>query len=99
EGTAVVLRGYAGEGGWNLEVADQGPGVALQNRERLFARFAKADGARSPEDGGAGLGLALSAAIARAHGGTLGLIDGGEPGAAFRIHLPDSVRKTQSERR
>jgi two-component system OmpR family sensor kinase len=44
--------------------------------------------ARAAEDGGAGLGLALSAAIARAHGGSLELVENGEPGAVFRLHLP-----------
>ena len=92
EGTAVVLRGYASDGGWNLEVADQGQGVALEDRARLFTRFARTDSARSPENGGAGLGLALSAAIARAHGGTLELVPSGGSGAQFTLHIPDSAR-------
>lgn len=90
-GSTVTLRGYGAPGGWNVEVADQGPGVAPEHRARLFTRFAKADSARSREDGGgAGLGLALSAAIARAHAGTLELVDadGGAPGAVFRLHVP-----------
>jgi signal transduction histidine kinase len=89
KGTAVELRGYAANGGWNVEVADQGPGVALEDRARLFTRFARTDSARSPENGGAGLGLALSAAIAHAHGGTLELVPTEAPGANFRLHLPD----------
>jgi signal transduction histidine kinase len=58
----------------------------------LFTRFARPDTARSAEDGGAGLGLALSEAIARAHGGTLELVDNGRAGGAvFRLHLPRKV--------
>ena len=38
-----------------VEVADQGPGVAPEDRSRLFVRFARTDGARSPQNGGAGL--------------------------------------------
>jgi len=87
-GTPVTLRGYQANGGWNVEVADQGPGVPLNHRDKLFTRFARADSARSREDGGAGLGLALSAAIARAHGGTLELVDTESPGAVFRLHVP-----------
>lgn len=88
-GAAVKLRGYQDNGGWNLEVADQGPGVPAKHREMLFTRFARADSARSPEDGGAGLGLALSAAIARAHGGTLQLVEDASPGAVFRLYVPN----------
>jgi two-component system, OmpR family, sensor kinase len=89
-GTSVTLRGYRANGGWNLDVADHGPGVASNHRDKLFTRFARADSARSREDGGAGLGLALSAAIARAHGGTLELVETGGPGAVFRLHVPNS---------
>jgi signal transduction histidine kinase len=88
-GTPVTLRGYPANGGWNLDVADHGPGVAPTYRDKLFTRFARADGARSREDGGAGLGLALSAAIARAHGGTLELVEASGPGAVFRLHVPN----------
>jgi two-component system, OmpR family, sensor kinase len=89
KGTPVTLRGYAADGGWNVEVADQGPGVPTNYRYKLFTRFSRADSARSPEDGGAGLGLALSAAIARAHGGTLELVQTDGPGAVFKLHVPN----------
>jgi heavy metal sensor kinase len=88
-GAAVELRGYRDNGGWNVEVADQGPGIPVGHRDKLFTRFARADSARSPEDGGAGLGLALSAAIARAHGGTLELVDAASPGTVFRLYVPN----------
>jgi two-component system, OmpR family, heavy metal sensor histidine kinase CusS len=89
DGTPVTLRGYPADGGWNVEVADHGPGVAAEHRDRLFTRFGRADSARSPEDGGAGLGLALSAAIARAHGGTLELVETDGQGAVFQLHMPN----------
>jgi len=88
-GTPVTLRGYPGSGGWNVEVADQGPGVDPGDRAKLFTRFARADNARSRENGGAGLGLAISAAIARAHGGTLELVETSSPGAVFKLHVPN----------
>jgi heavy metal sensor kinase len=88
EGTSVALRGYPSNGGWNLDVVDHGPGIPAGYRTQLFSRFARPDMARSAEDGGAGLGLALSAAIARAHGGSLELVENGEPGAVFRLYLP-----------
>ena len=81
-----------------MEVADQGPGIAPADRARLFTRFARTDSARSPEDGGAGLGLALSAAIATAHGGTLELVASGAPGATFRLHLPNNPTAVRQPR-
>jgi heavy metal sensor kinase len=90
-GTAVQLRGYLSDGGWNLEVSDQGPGVPPERRDQLFARFARLDTARTRDGGGAGLGLALSAAIAQAHGGSLTLLPDGRPGAAFLLHVPKAV--------
>ncbi len=87
-GTAVSLRGYPADGGWNLEVADRGPGVPAERRGQLFARFAKSDTARTRDGTGAGLGLALSSAIAKAHGGTLELLPDTGQGAVFCLHLP-----------
>lgn len=90
-GTAVAVRAYSANGGWNVEVADHGPGIPPEFRDRVFSRFSRPDTARSPEDGGAGLGLALSEAIARAHGGNLSLADEAGAGAVFRLYLPRSV--------
>jgi heavy metal sensor kinase len=73
---------------WVFEVSDQGPGVAEQQRTRIFERFARTDNARTRDGGGAGLGLALGSAIAAAHGGSLRLVDGSGPGATFQLHLP-----------
>jgi heavy metal sensor kinase len=87
----VVLRASPSGDGWDLEVADAGPGVPPELRARLFERFAKSDRARSRESGGAGLGLALSAAIARAHGGWLALRSDDGTGAVFRLHVPDAA--------
>lgn len=58
DGTSVHLRAYVDDAGWNFEVTDQGPGVPIEYRARLFERFARPDGVRSREVGGAGLGLA-----------------------------------------
>jgi signal transduction histidine kinase len=89
-GGTVTLSGSHVEGGWWIAVADQGPGVAPEHRSRLFTRFARSDAARSRDAGGAGLGLALSAAIVAAHGGRLELAPETGSGATFRFFLPDS---------
>jgi heavy metal sensor kinase len=89
EGTAVRLVGAATAGGWNIDVVDEGPGVPATARATLFERFARVDGARARNSAGAGLGLALSRAIAESHGGSLQLVDQNGSGATFRLFLPD----------
>ena len=59
-----------------------------ERRAQLFRRFGKSDTARTPRGAGAALGLALSAAIATAHAGTLELVADAGEGALFRLHLP-----------
>ena len=88
EGTAVELIGAPTTGGWNIDVRDHGPGVPAAARSVLFERFARADGARARDTAGAGLGLALSRAIAESHGGSLRLLDQNGSGATFRLFLP-----------
>jgi len=89
-GTAVRLTGAPTNGGWSIEVRDEGPGIPASARTTLFERFARADGARARDGGGAGLGLALSRAIAESHGGSLQLVDPNGRGATFRLFLPRS---------
>jgi two-component system, OmpR family, sensor kinase len=69
-----------------LEVADRGPGVAPDMRERVFERFARAggDGTRR----GSGLGLAIVRAVVYAHGGRVELLDAEGGGARFLVTLP-----------
>jgi signal transduction histidine kinase len=64
-----------------VTVADDGPGVAPEDRARIFQRFV------TTRPGGNGLGLSTSREIAQAHGGSLTLRDGG-PGAVFVLQLP-----------
>jgi two-component system, OmpR family, sensor kinase len=78
----VVLEGSATEA--RVRVVDDGPGVPAAERERIFERFVRLDGAGRP---GAGLGLAIARAIARQHGGDL-RCDSVERGASFTLLLP-----------
>jgi signal transduction histidine kinase len=71
-----------------LAVADDGPGVAPSDAERVFERFTRLDEARSQADGGAGLGLAIARDIAVRHGGTLVLDLTERSGARFVLTLP-----------
>lgn len=60
----------------------------MDARQYLFERFSRADPARSRSTGGAGLGLSICAAIARAHNGSIELARGPLSGATFILHLP-----------
>ncbi len=71
-----------------IEVADSGAGLNADDLERVFERFYRSDASRSRSSGGVGLGLSIVAAVAEAHGGTVGARSNPDGGAVFRIVLP-----------
>ncbi|WP_329035868.1 HAMP domain-containing histidine kinase [Streptomyces sp. NBC_01725] len=75
-----------------LAVSDDGAGVPEEERERIFERFVRLDDARSRDDGGAGLGLAIARDVAHRHGGTLEVGRGEAGGALFELRLPAAGR-------
>jgi signal transduction histidine kinase len=89
-GDPIELSATAGpDAELELRVADGGRGLAPNERDRIFERFARSDLARSRADGGVGLGLAIVDAIARAHGGRCTVESGATgPGATFVLRLP-----------
>jgi signal transduction histidine kinase len=72
-----------------FEVSDDGPGIPVHERERVFERFHRTDSGRTRATGGAGLGLAIVRAIAEAHKGTVRVSDASNGhGAAVELVLP-----------
>ncbi|WP_068180467.1 HAMP domain-containing sensor histidine kinase [Mycobacterium sp. UM_CSW] len=70
-----------------VTVTDTGPGIPDDERDRIFERLVRLDAGRARDHGGAGLGLPIARALARAHGGELTCLPR-EGGAQFRLSLP-----------
>jgi two-component system sensor histidine kinase/response regulator len=88
EGSEVVLRSVSLEGAVEIHVADAGPGVSPELRERIFERFVQLDfGDRVQSRSGRGLGLAFCKLAVEAHGGQIRIQDG-SPGSIFCVRLP-----------
>lgn len=79
-------------------IADTGPGIAPRHLAHLFEPMYRADPARSPETGGAGLGLAIARRILRAHGGDLVAANRATGGAEFTGSLPVPLEVALPER-
>jgi signal transduction histidine kinase len=83
----VVVGLEEREGFAYLAVEDDGPGIPLSGVEQVFERFGRLDEARGAGTGGSGLGLAIARDIAVRHGGSLVVVNPGEPGARFEMTL------------
>lgn len=93
-GTHVWVKLLQEDGRYRIVVADNGPGISPQLRGKLFERFTRADASRNRQGGSTGLGLAICAAIAQAHDGSVQLadsasyLDDAAQGACFVLSLP-----------
>jgi signal transduction histidine kinase len=85
--TGVTISTCLEDGHGVLLVANDGPPIAREDRERIFDRFVRLDDSRSRAGGGTGLGLPIVRDIVAAHGGSIDVEDHAG-GAAMRIRLP-----------
>jgi signal transduction histidine kinase len=76
----VTVTGRRDDVGLRFEVADEGPGIARELRDRVFERFIRGERASG---GGTGLGLAIAHWVVQLHGGTIAVLD--QPTAGCRI--------------
>lgn len=81
--TISLTSGASGQ--LRLTVSDEGPGIALEDQERIFAQYERA---AADEHGGMGLGLWLVRRIVTAHGGTITVDSAPGKGASFKVILP-----------
>ena len=90
-GSVIQLSARASGRDLVIEVSDQGPGFPGGFLPRAFERFARPDSGRARADGGAGLGLAIVSAIARAHGGRAEAANRPGGGAQVTLTLPGAI--------
>ena len=88
-GTVRITVG-AVDGTVRVDVDDDGPGIPESQRAEVVRRFVRLDEGRDRDAGGAGLGLAVSSDVARAHGGHLQIADSPLGGARVTLTLPSS---------
>ncbi|MGZ5401318.1 MAG: sensor histidine kinase [Nocardioides sp.] len=87
-GTPVKVSAVPVDSGWRISVADRGPGVPVEKRERVFEPMVRLD-TRVP---GTGIGLATCRRIVGAHGGRIGVAENPDGGAALWFELPARPR-------
>jgi signal transduction histidine kinase len=85
----VVVEVHRAGGDAVVAVLDDGAGIPVEQRERVFDRFTRLDDARDRDSGGAGLGLAIVRELVRVHGGRVVLSDA-EPGLRAEVRLAAS---------
>ncbi|MFC5830279.1 sensor histidine kinase [Nonomuraea insulae] len=98
-GTSVRIGVGTEVGEAVLVIADDGPGMEVEEASRVFDRFYRTDGSRARATGGAGLGLAIVRSIVAAHGGRVELRTSPGKGASFHVRLPtEKHRSTSADR-
>lgn len=87
EGKRVTVQVRALPSGAEVCVADQGPGIAPEDRKRIFQRFVRGKSSSGKQVRGSGIGLSLVKHIAEAHGGSVSVEDAAPHGAVFVLRL------------
>jgi signal transduction histidine kinase len=94
--TKVAVTAREAEDSVRVTVGDDGPGIPVEERERVFDRFVRLDASRGHAAGSTGLGLAIAKAIVAAHEGSIGIDAAPEGGALVVITLPPSAPATRA---
>jgi two-component system sensor histidine kinase GlrK len=88
ESGTIRLTLEEADGSAVLDVADSGPGIAPQERQRIFDAFYQGGAVPSGQVRGSGLGLSIVKELVTVHHGSVEVIEGALPGASFRVTLP-----------
>jgi len=88
DGTPIHVATYSNEEGSFITVADKGPGLSLEDQERIFERFYRVDASRQRTGSdGSGLGLSIVDEVMKAHGGRVSVASEPGNGATFTLHF------------
>ena len=87
EASTITMGSGIHEGRAWIAVADEGPGIGVEDREKVFQRFWRGNQASAREDGRSGLGLAIVHQIVSDHGGTIELTESPQGGSVFTIWM------------
>ena len=87
-GGRVTISASRHNGSVDVAVHDTGPGIPAEHLPRLFERFYRVDTARSRDDGGTGIGLAIARSVVEAHGGRIWAASEPGHGSTFTFELP-----------
>jgi signal transduction histidine kinase len=84
----VAITVAVADGSFTVSVTDTGPGIALEDQQRIFDEFQQADSSNTRSKGGTGLGLAIARRIIQMHGGNLWVESTPGTGATFHFTVP-----------
>jgi len=87
-GGQIVLISWVVDARCGFTVRDNGIGISPRNQEHIFERFFRVDTARTPRDGGSGLGLSIAKSLVDLHAGTIEIDSDIGRGASFEITFP-----------
>ncbi|MDX6310350.1 MAG: hypothetical protein QOI06_3396 [Nocardioidaceae bacterium] len=87
----VKVTGDLRDGVVVVSVEDDGPGIPVADRERVFDRWLRLDDGRARDEGGAGLGLAIARSVARSHDGDVTLAESPLGGVRAELRLPTAT--------
>jgi heavy metal sensor kinase len=96
-GARITVRIWTSSTEALIDVEDNGPGIAAVHHDRLFDRFYRVDGARTRQDGGIGLGLAITRWAVEVQDGRIEVISEEGEGSVFRIRLPREQEHDRSD--
>ncbi|HEX6843696.1 MAG TPA: HAMP domain-containing sensor histidine kinase, partial [Actinomycetota bacterium] len=95
-GGRVTIAAHRHNGSVEISVADTGVGIEPEHLPHLFDRFYRVDAARSRDDGGTGIGLAIARSVVEAHGGRIRADSQPGHGSVFTVDLPAAYERTDA---